>query len=150
MARAWWRCHSDFRSFFRSAAAVGLMLHTTLSNNSRRKGVRRDQRCFRSKNLTRMPFVICRYVKPRPVGEDVSTCCKRWVGDVCKKIKNRKKYDFIGLYAVIRKSVTDDCIRVKPLRLRMRLGREHLLVRIEVHLQGTSVWFLFEKDRQKR
>lgn len=39
----------------------------------------------------------------------------------------------------------DGCIRVKPVRLRMRLGREHLLVRIKVHLQRISVWFLFEK-----
>ena len=44
----------------------------------------------------------------------------------------------------------EGCTSVEPLRVRMRLGREHVMVCVEAHLQGLGVTCLFERERRKR
>ena len=45
----------------------------------------------------------------------------------------------------------EGCISVEPLRVRMRLGREHVTVCVEAHLQGLGVRAcLREKDKNDR
>ena len=44
----------------------------------------------------------------------------------------------------------EGCTSVEPLRVRTRLGREHVMVCVEAHLQGLGVTCLFERERQKR